>query len=348
MAVIAHRDAERYIDQPDRDHFLFLVFGPDQGLIVERSRRLLAKAGGEGSARRDVVDLSGDEIASDPLLLADEANSIGLFDGPRRALRIILGAKSILPALELLERAPPTDSLIVLIAGDLRRDAPIRKWIEARPFAAAIECALDDARDIQRLLDSELKRANLAIEPEARDILSEALGDDRLSTRSEIEKLLLYARGQSTVTVEQINNLLLDASTVDLDALMSATFGGRPEAIVEVTSKVSFADIDANRLFATLLRYALAFQRARGEIEGGGSRDDGLQQLLRMINGFRRRDQIARELQIARLDKTSDFISALYDALKETRQRNVLADERFSRLILALALFNRSGRSPKA
>ena len=93
---------------------------------------------------------------------------------------------------------------------------------------------------------------------------------------SEIEKLLLYARGQSTVTVEQINDLLLDATAVeDLDALMSATFGGRPGDIVELTAKVSFADLDANRLFATALRYALAFQRARGEIEGGGSRDDG-------------------------------------------------------------------------
>jgi DNA polymerase-3 subunit delta len=230
------------------------------------------------------------------------------------------------------------------MAGDLKRDAPLRKWVEQRPFAAAIECALDDARDIQRLLDMELKRANLSIEPEAREILSDSLGDDRLSTRSEIEKLLLYARGQSTVTVQQINDLLLDATAVDLDALMSATFGGRPEAIVELTAKVSFADIDANRLFATALRYALAFQRARGEIEGGGSRDDGFQILLRLINGFRRKDQVGKELQIARLDKTTDFIGALYDALKDTRRKNILADERFARLILALALFNRGGR----
>lgn len=348
MAAIAHRDADRYLDRPARDHFLFLVFGPDQGLIVERSRRLFATAGGERSAIRNVVDLSGDEIASDPLRLADEVHSIGLFDEARRALRVTLGAKSILPALELIERAPPADCLIVLIAGDLKRDAPIRKWVETRPFAAAIECALDDARDIQRLLDIELKRANLAIEPEARDILSDALGDDRLSTRSEIEKLLLYARGQSTVTVEQINSLLLDATTVDLDSLMSAAFGGQPDAIVELTSKVSFADIDANRLFATALRYALALQRVRGEIEGGGSREDGFQLLLRLINGFRRKDQIGKELQIARLDKTTDFVSALYDALKDTRQKNILADERFSRLMLALALFNRSGRSTKA
>ena len=70
-----------------------------------------------------------------------------------------------------------------------QREAPLRKWVEKQNFAASIECSADDARDIQRLLDVELKRANLSIDPEARELLSEILGDDRLSTRSEIEKL---------------------------------------------------------------------------------------------------------------------------------------------------------------
>ena len=61
----------------DRAHFLFLVFGSDQGLIFER----VPEAARVGSRRGppaigcNLIDLSGDAIASDPLVLVDEANS---------------------------------------------------------------------------------------------------------------------------------------------------------------------------------------------------------------------------------------------------------------------------------
>jgi DNA polymerase-3 subunit delta len=337
MAAITHREADRYIERPDRAHFLFLVFGADQGLISERSRRLLASAAANGPQAPNIVDLSGDAIAQDPLILVDEAHSIGLFDGPSREIRVTLGGKSILPALEMIERSPPASSTIVLIAGELKRDAQIRKWVERQPFAASIECSLDDARDVQRLLDAELKRANLTMEPEAREILSEMLGDDRLSTRSEIEKLLLYARDQSSVTVEHVHDILLDATAVNLDALLSGTFSGRPERIIEASSKPSLADIDVNRLFAAALRYALAVHRARAEIDGGASPEEGLQILLRLINGFKRKSEVATELRQAQSGKTADFVNAIYVAIKELRQNNILGDERFSRLMLAMS-----------
>lgn len=337
MAAITHREADRYIERPDRAHFLFLVFGADQGLISERSRRLLASAASNGLQAQNIVDLSGDAIAQDPLVLVDEAHSIGLFDGPSREIRVMLGGKSILPALELIERSPPASSTIVLIAGELKRDAQIRKWIERQPFAASIECSLDDARDVQRLLDAELKRANLTIEPEAREILSEMLGDDRLSTRSEIEKLLLYARDQSRVTVEHVHDILLDATAVNLDALLSGTFSGHPERIIEASSKPSLADIDVNRLFGTALRYALAVHRARAEIDGGSSSEEGLQILLRLINGFKRKSEVATELRQAQSGRTADFVNAIYVAIKELRRNNILGDERFSRLMLAMS-----------
>jgi DNA polymerase-3 subunit delta len=337
MTAIAHREADRYIERPDPAHFLFLIFGADQGLISERSRRLLAAVAPNSAHAQNIIELAGDAIAQDPLILIDEANSIGLFDGPSREIRVTLGGKSILPALEMIERSPPTSSSIVLIAGELKRDAQIRRWIEKQPFAASIECSLDDARDIQRLLDAELKQANLTIEPEAREILSEILGDDRLSTRSEIEKLLLYAKDQNTVTVEHVHDILLDATAVNLDALLSGTFTGQPERIIETTSKLSLADIDVNRLLAAALRYALAIHRARAEIDGGASPDEGLQILLRLINGFKRKSEVATELRQAQLAKTGDFVNAAYVAIKDIRQKNMLGDERFSRLMLAIA-----------
>ena len=48
-----------------------------------------------------LVRMDGDAIASDPLKLADEANTIGLFGG-RRAIRVSPTSKPLLAALEPL------------------------------------------------------------------------------------------------------------------------------------------------------------------------------------------------------------------------------------------------------
>ena len=76
------------------------------------------------------------------------------------------------------------------------------------------------------------------------------------------------------MTIAHVHELLLDATAVNLDALLSAIFTGQPERIIELTSKVSFADIDNNRMFAAAQRYALAVHRARAEMESGASPDD--------------------------------------------------------------------------
>jgi len=110
---------------------------------------------------------------------------------------------------------------------------------------------------------------------------------------------------------------------------------------------VSFDDIDVSRLFAAALRYALAHHRARAEVENGASMDDGIQTLLRLINGYKRKSEISNELAHSRLAKTTEFITAIYTAAKEVRQRNILADDRFSRLTLAMARSARNTRRNK-
>ena len=137
--------------------------------------------------------------------------------------------------------------------------------------------------------------------------------------------------------MNHVNELLLDATAVNLDALMSAIFSGQSERIIELTSKLSIADVDINRMSATALRYALAIQRARAEMDNGASAADSLQTLLRQLNGYKRKTEIAATLSHSQLEKTTSFVEAIYGALKATRKINILSDERFARLTLAIA-----------
>ena len=66
-----------------------------------------------------------------------------------------------------------------------------------RPFAPSIECYSDDADALEALIDAEARAAGLSIAPDARAALVALTGADRQTTRGEIAKLMLYARGKS-------------------------------------------------------------------------------------------------------------------------------------------------------
>ncbi len=52
------------------------------------------------------------------------------------------------------------------------------------------------------------------------------LGADRLASRTELAKLVLYARGAGEITAEHVDGIVADASAVANDALIDAAFTG--------------------------------------------------------------------------------------------------------------------------
>ena len=117
--------------------------------------------------------------------------------GGRRAVHVRAGNKNIAAAVEMLTAAPPgADCRVVIEAGDLARNAPLRTLCEKSKEVAVIVCYADTERDVARVIDDEMRQAELTITPDARALLLSLLGGDRMASRSEIQKLALYAHGQ--------------------------------------------------------------------------------------------------------------------------------------------------------
>src|SRR4029077_17272955 len=123
--------------------------------------------------------LEGDDLASEPSRLVEEANTIPLFGG-RRAVWVKAGARNFASAVEALIAAPAPDCRVVVEAGDLKRNAPLRAICERARNAVALPCYADSERDLVRLIDDEMRDAGLAVSPQARAALVPLLGGDGL------------------------------------------------------------------------------------------------------------------------------------------------------------------------
>lgn len=269
MVAVRKSDAERFVDAPPAQYFLFLAHGSDAGLVRERASRIIARRVDDRHDPFQFVEMSGDAIAADPLRLLDEANTVPLLGG-RRALLVESGAKAIAPAIErLLAAPPPQDCSVIVTAGALRKDAPLRKLVEGARTGAAIECSPDAESDVIALIDAVLKEARLAITPEARALLASALGEDRMMSRRELQKLMLYVHGRARIEAVDVSAVVAHAASTPVDALTLSVFAGRAEALGADFDDALAHGADPTLLIMNALRYAQALHR--GRTAGGGA-----------------------------------------------------------------------------
>jgi DNA polymerase-3 subunit delta len=262
MVAIKAAGAESFVARPDPGLFCLLVYGPDLGLVAERSALLARSAVDDPEDAFALVRMDGDDLASDPERLLDEAHTIPLFGG-RRAIWIRAGSRPIHAAVEKLLAGPAPDARIVIEAGDLRKGAPLRALCEKSPKAAALPCYADNEAAISKLIDRELAEAGLKIDPDARQALLASLGSDRLATRQEIGKLALYAHGEGRVNLAHVDAVVADVSAIALDDAVDAAFTGNADALERGLALLEASGIPASAALLAAQRHALQLHKVR-------------------------------------------------------------------------------------
>src|SRR5215475_10041581 len=322
MVALKGADIDRFVARPDPARPVVLVFGPDAGLVRERTEALVRASVDDPKDPFQLARLDGDELAGEPTRLVEEANTIPLFGG-RRAVWVKVGSRSIVPAVEALLVAAAPDCRIVIEAGDLRRNAPLRVLCERARNAAALPCYEDDEKTLARLIDAELREAGLTIAPEARAALLPLLGGDRLASRSEITKLALYARGRDRVELDDIMAVVADASALALDALLDAAFGGKTADVEFQFAKARTAGTAPSTILAAAIRHVASLHRARLTIDAGQSAGGAAEE---MRVHFSRKAAVEAALRAWSTPRLSRAMSQLAEAALESRRQHARAD----------------------
>lgn len=260
----------RALDRPDSAIRLILLYGPDES----GSRALAAridKAMGAGAER---VDLSSGQLRTDPALLADEAASISLFGGARH-IRVDPAADDVVEAVEALMEAPSAGNPVVLVAGNLRKDAKLVKLALASSAALAFASYPPEGRQAEQVAVEIAREHGLRLEPRAAQALVAATNADRALMAREIEKLALYLDA-SPEDVKPADAAALAAigaanDESDLNALVDAVMGGRPELAASELTLIGAAE--AIGVVRALLRRLAQIAPLRAEVAAGQSID---------------------------------------------------------------------------
>ncbi|MGP1394016.1 MAG: DNA polymerase III subunit delta [Inquilinaceae bacterium] len=312
MTKIAAGRVDGFLRAPDPACRAALIYGPDAGLVRERSAILLRRIVDDPQDPFRVADMDGGDVVRDPARLGDEAASLSLTGG-RRVIRVRQAADGVTAALTQALAGPNTDSLIIVEAGDLGPRSSLRKLCEGAKNAVALPCYAADADAVAQLAQSVLRDRNIALDRDAEAVLADRLTGDRQVARQALETLATYVG---------------DGGRADMDAVLACVGDSAERSLDDLVLAVGNGDhATADRLLATLLDQGTApvavlraAQRHFGRLHlaaarvAGGEAPDRAMATLRPPVFFKIQPLFRRQLERWRVERLGEALERLMEA----------------------------------
>jgi len=336
VVALRGKEIDAFLARPDPGRPIILLYGPDAGLVRERADALLASAVDDPNDPFSLVKLDGDQLSAEPSRLVDEAMTMPLFGG-RRAIRVRAGSRSFASGIDTLVDSPLKDCRIVIEAGELRPESPLRKVCERARTAVAIGCYPDDEGKLAKLIDDELRVSNLRIAPDARASLVALLGGDRQASRNELKKLSLYAHGGGEVTLDDVVAVVSDASELKVDPIVDGAFAGKPDLVETEFAKAVVAGTYPGMIISAAQRQAAWLHKSALAVAEGtpvtALLDSGFPRLH-----FSRKTNVEAALRNFSATRLASIIEQLATAALDIRKQASLAAVIAQRTLLSIAV----------
>ena len=342
VAVKAHQ-AETFLKSPDSKLAAFLLYGSDEGLISERAQTLSAMLAARDDPQGEVLRLDDSDLENNPERLAIELSTIPMFGG-RKIVRATTGRRINALTLKPLVQGGALEGMLIVEAGNLKPDDALRKAFEKAPNAAAIACYEDAARDLEDVIRAALSSLKMSINADARELLVSKLGADRAMSRSEIEKLALYASEKKEIEISDVEAIVGDASAQTIDRVVNATArGDRKCAAIEFERAITSGESAQGLILATE-RHFHRLHRIRAALDAGRPFDEAIRSLKPQVH-FKQKDAFGIQCRMWSTDRLTRAIARISTVAKTARLAGSLEQAHAERLLLALASLARTTNS---
>jgi DNA polymerase III subunit delta len=298
-----------FLQRPDPAIRAILLYGPDEGLVRERAEAAARSVCPDLKDPFRVADLAAAVLAADPARLADEAAQLSLTGG-RRVVRVRNAGDALAKLFAGFLENTPGEAFVVVEAGELPSRSALRRAFEAARSAVAIGCYPDTPRELAVVIRETLAAHRVTASRDAGQFLVEHLGGDRLLTRSELEKLALYAGEGGRVELQDARLSISDTAALELDDAIMAAAEGDAARAERVLGRVFQQGESPVSVIRALLRHLQRLHMFAARLAAGSSADEVLRSARPPIF-FKQEDSFRRQLGLwteARLRPQLDCI----------------------------------------
>jgi len=233
-----------------------LLYGQDYGLVSERSSLIINSFFNNIDHKQNslnIIDLSSSNILANPECLEMEANSISLLSN-KKIIRIRDTTDALHKILGDYFVNPYQNCLIILLSDALSPRSKIRKLFESHDKAVALPCYSDDKKSILNLINNSFKKNSITVDEEGVQLFANYLGMDRLISKSEIEKAVLYAGIDKKLNAKDISYFISDQASLGIDELYDYSLIGDLSEAYRVLNRIQKEGVPAIQIIRSFMR----------------------------------------------------------------------------------------------
>ncbi|RCK19692.1 DNA polymerase III subunit delta [Thalassospira lucentensis] len=327
---------ETFLRAPDAKAQLVLIYGEDEGLVRERAVKLAKTVVEDLKDPFRVIEMGSAQLKEDSSRLRDEAAAIS-FGGGRRVIRLRDIGDAQAPAIADFLKDPAGDALIVIEAGSLPSRSKLRQAVEKAGNGMALPCYADSGRDLEGLISAVMEDHKLRIDRDATRYLVANLGSDRMISRSELEKLALYALKDGQVTLADAMDCVGDSSARHYDDVIQAVSQGNVVNLDTALTRLTEEGLNPVGALRMMLGYFQKLHLVKGQITQGANTEQAMKS-LRPPLFFKAADQFRANLNNWAVPTLQRALQILLEAEKDCKSGLAVPETIAHRAMIKIAV----------
>jgi DNA polymerase III subunit delta len=174
----------------------------------------------------------------------------------------------------------PEDTLLLITAGKITRDAQKSSWFQALDkVACVIQVWPLAGQDLLRWIQDRLQQRGITTEPGAVKILADRVEGNLLAAAQEIEKLyVLYGSGK--LSTQQIADVVADSSRYGVFKLVESALSAQPDKVLKIVMS-----LNAEGIASAIVLWAV-MREVRILISHKAAQNQGEKELILKKNGI--------------------------------------------------------------
>lgn len=301
------------IERPDPARRLYLFYGPDEAGSRALGARLL------GALGADKFAIDSATVRGDPASLADEAGAMALFGGPR-AIWIEPAGDDMAGAVAALLEAPAVESVVVAIAGALRKTGALLKLVDPHPLAVSCASYVPEGRNAAQMIIGLGRAEGLAIDPSVAERVAEDTAGNQAIAASELRKYALFLDAApdrpKTLTHDVIDQIGCGGADGNLQRLGDLALDGDLAALFEELDRSGLAAKDGVTVLRALQRRLLTVIPLRARTASGESTAGVMTSAGRAIF-WKEKELVERLLRVWAPDRLARLVERTAEVEKE-------------------------------
>ena len=318
---IAPRDIAGFLNAPQVKYSTALLYGPDGGLVAERTEQIIKATKTNKQDGFSFVELSEAALLADPALLNDEIASISMLS-PKRFILVRAVGDKLVKILSDAFTILHADVFLLVIADELSARSTLRQLFEKQAHAASVACYADSAQDLRQVAAHLFEQAKVQTESGVLEYLTAQLGNDRRVSLSELEKILLWLGDDKKLDLKAVKALVNPNREAPLDELCNAVASRQPELAERLMAQMEREGVQPIMWLRALQRYFSKLLLLGLQMQAGKSVDEVIAAVKPQVF-FKQVPILAAQLRMWKPERSMRVLQLLTQAEAQVKSGHV-------------------------